>query len=162
MSFRRCLQSKRLSRLPGRGERNNQTETGSSLSWFFFPLPVFSAIRRALRACLLVALSALSLSLGAFDLHRGGLHGDSSEDLAWRPRATFVSHGGPTHLCRADVLVQRPCPGCVHRLQTSGAHLLESVCAVPLVAQGRVLAAAPPRAGRPVLRSCSARGPPSR
>jgi hypothetical protein len=104
----------------------------------------------------------LSLGLGAFDLHRpGGLHADSGEESAWSPRETVVSHRGPTHLCRADVIVQRPCPGCVHRLQTSGAHLLESAREAPLAAQGRVSAVAPPRAGRPALRPCSARGPPS-
>ncbi|HEX3528661.1 MAG TPA: hypothetical protein VH988_16485 [Thermoanaerobaculia bacterium] len=120
-------------------------------------------VRRALCARLLVALLvAASLGLGAFDLHRpGGLHEDSGEESAWSPRATIVSHRGPNHLCRADVIVQRPCPGCVHRLQTSGAHVLESVRAAPLPVHARVHASAPPRAGRPARRPCLARGPPA-
>jgi len=159
LAFRSC----RLSKLLGGGERHNQPGIGSSRSWFLFPLPGFFIARRALCACLLVALlAALSLGLGAFDLHRpGGLHDDSGEESAWSPRATIVSHRGPTHLCRVDVIVQRPCPGCVHRLQTSGAHVLESAREAPLAAQGRVSAVAPPRAGRPAFRPCSARGPPS-
>jgi hypothetical protein len=148
---------KRPSRPPGRGGAYDQTGTGSSPSWFASPLPDFSALWRAAGTGLLLVV----LVLGSLDLHRAGaLHGDSFGAPEWSPRTTTLTHGGRLHVCRADVVVQQPCPGCIHRLQTSGAHLLRAVRPAILDEQSFVPPGVPLPAGRLAFGRRPARGPP--
>jgi|SRR6185369_475311 len=113
---------------------------------------------------ILALLLALAVFAATGDYHPAAGHvfaeAAGSESSSYSHAA--VHPGQPLHF-EASEIVKRPvCEICLLRLQTAGAHLLESVQAVPLVAQDRVPTAAPPRAGRPALRPCSTRGPPSR
>jgi hypothetical protein len=144
------------SKTPGRGGTHDLTGTGSSPSRFFSSLPVFPAPWRAAWTGLLV----VALVLGSLDRHRaGGLHGDF-EAPEWGSRTTTVSHGGRFHVCRADIVVQRPCPGCIHRLQTSGAPQLRIVRPAALDLQGFVQAGEPSLFRQLAFGQRLARGPP--
>jgi hypothetical protein len=114
---------------------------------------------RGVRTGLLVS----ALVLSSLDLHRsGGRHGDVLGGADWLPRATTVSHGGRTpHFCAADIIVQLPCAACIHRLQTSGAHLLCAARPAGLDVRGLVAAGAVPRIRPLRYAPCLARGPPA-
>jgi hypothetical protein len=85
-----------------------------------------------------VALVACAVLLGAVDYHPAG-EGHSFAELPEAAGSSF-SHaalhpGQPVHLEPSEVVTRPHCPVCLHRLQTSGGHLLAAIAmALPALA----------------------------
>jgi hypothetical protein len=109
-----------------------------------------------------VSLLAAVLLLGAVDLHAPGEVLDSLAHAQGETYSSSARHPGqPAHFETSQELTHPVCPLCLHRLRTSGAHLLAVAGLEPLAQQA---AKVPDRAlptGHGVRGPIGARGPPA-
>jgi hypothetical protein len=107
-------------------------------------------------------LLAAVLLLGAVDLHAPGEVLDSLAHPHGETYSASARHPGqPAHFETSQESTHPVCPLCLHRLRTSGAHLLAVAGLEPLVRQAsRVPDRALP-SGHGVRGPIGARGPPS-
>jgi hypothetical protein len=108
------------------------------------------------------ALLAALLVLGAADLHPAGeAHSPLAPagDTAYHPEASHPDQ--PLHLEQAFDPQRPHCPACLHRLQTSGAHLRAAASVAPLLPRAAVRAQDGPAARSASRRPSGARAPPS-
>jgi len=84
------------------------------------------------------ALLACAVFLGAVDYHPAGeghSFGETPEAAGSSFSHAAVHPGQPVHLEASEVVTRPHCPVCLHRLQTSGGHLLAAVAmALPALA----------------------------
>lgn len=115
-------------------------------------------VKRTPWSVLLIAV----LLLGALDWHPVGEgHGNAAPGEAgiYFPGAEHPNH--PAHFEQADPAHRPVCPVCVHRAQTSGAHLRPAATVAPPPPRTReALELAPPRLSR-AQRPSGARAPPA-
>jgi hypothetical protein len=107
-------------------------------------------------------LLAVVLLLGVVDLHPAG---DLHDSLAPHGGGVYFPSAQhpdkPTHFEPAQAATQPHCPVCLHRLQTSGAHLPPAVFTAPPQERDSAACAYAPVAAGESWRPTSARAPPT-